>query len=456
MRLRLPLLSLSAISIGFITAMSAAILATGLAVYVELGEAIDQAVDRRLASEAWELLQGEPDATELARRIKSATGLRESGDIGYLLERRGVPIVQNIRPAHRLPIGLSTVGPEINIPGLSRGRALVIKRPDRATLSLIVESEPIDKDDQHRLFILAAGFGTILILVIAGTTALGLVVRHHIETVRGAAEAIFEGDMTARVPVTDRASAFGRQALAFNRMLDRIEGLMTSLKEISNDIAHDLRTPLARLHHSLRDALSQDLFWKARPILMDAVGQSEDVLDMFAAILRISEVENGRVRRYFERLDLADLADEVVCSLEAMVTNSARAIGIHSPGAIWVEGDRRLLEQLLVNLIENAVNHTPAGTEIIVDVSRKGQQANLAISDNGPGIAQKDYELALRRFGRIDLSRQRPGNGLGLTLAQAIAKLHDSELKLGDAKPGLRVAMSFPCIDLDEGAQKGS
>lgn len=428
--------------------LSIATVCTGVAVYIGLVKAIDGAVDKRLQSERWELLQRDPDAQELARRIKSETGLRDSGDIGYLLEHRGQILAQNIRPNRRLPVGISTVGSNIGVPGLTRGRALVTERPDGTTLTLIIESEPIDSHDTHRTIILSAGFGTILILVVVGVLALGLAVRHNIAALRGTAETIFEGDLSARVPVIGQNSSFGRQAEAFNRMLDRIEDLMESLRGVSNDIAHDLRTPLARLRGKLAVILDKPEAAPLQAELAEAMAESDDLLAMFGAILRIAEVEGGEARAQFEPLDLAELAKETAQSIDAMVTDSGRTLRLGPWHAAPVQGDRRLLVQLIVNLVENAVNHTPPGTTVSVSVERRDRNALLIVADDGPGIAEAERALALRRFGRLDASRHFPGHGLGLPLVNAMVRLHRGQLALahagGHAGSGLRVSVSLP------------
>lgn len=450
--------SLRAISVAFIVMLSLATMFTGVAVYIALVEAIDDAVDQRLERERKELLLNDPDAQELARRIRSEAVLRDSGDIGYLLEHRGRMLAHNIRLNRRLPLGLSTVGANLGVPGLTRGRALVTERADGTTLTMIIESEPIESHDRHRTIILSVGFGTILILVVVGVLALGLAVRHNIASLRSTAEAIFEGDLGARVPVIGRNSSFGRQAEAFNRMLDRIEGLMASLRGVSNDIAHDLRTPLARLRGKLAVIQARP---EAEPLqveLADVMAESDDILAMFSAILRIAEVEGGEARAQFEQIDLAELALETALSIEAMVTDSGRKLHLGPWQSAPIHGDRRLLIQAIVNLVENAVNHTPIGTTIRVTVARENWTAVLCIADDGPGIAEAERARALRRFGRLDASRHFPGHGLGLPLVDAMVRLHLGEMALDHAGEaagsGLLVSILIPCSDERCGHEK--
>lgn len=440
-----PLRSLRAIAFAFVTAIAIATLLTFAAVYFALLGAIDRQVDKRLAGASAELLLDNPDSTLLGLRITEASRRRDSGDIGYLLvDRRGHRLAGNITPAHPLPGGTSTLDKSSGILGLSRGRALVQRLPDGDTLSLAAESEPIDDHDAQRVLILSLGFGAILLLVALGTYALSTGIRRNIEAVRTAAEAIVEGDLRARVPVEAPGTAFGLQAVAFNHMLDRIEALMASLSQVSNDVAHDLRTPLARLHGRLSSLAARPEAAPVAPALDAAVAESEEILTMFAAILRIAEIEGGDRRAMFAPLDLGALAAEVTESLEVMVEDSGRTLRLGPLAPLGIEGDARLLTQLLVNLIENGVNHTPAESAITVHVTEQAGEALLVVADNGPGIAEADRTRALRRFGRLDRSRAGPGHGLGLPLAQAIAWLHHGSLELADAGPGLAVRIRLP------------
>jgi signal transduction histidine kinase len=439
--------------------LSMASLFTGVAVYFALVGAIDNAVDKRLQSERRELLHGDPDAATLARRIHSEARLRDSGDIGYLLTRGGRPLAQNIQPMHSLPIGYSTVGSDIGIPGLTRGRALVEDRSDGTRLTMVIESEPIDRHDAHRMLILVAGFGTVLVLVVVGVLALGLTVRTRIDALRRTAEAIVEGDLGARVPVVGRDGSFGRQAEAFNRMLDRIEGLMESLRGVSNDVAHDLRTPLARLRARLGAIAAQPQAAPIQDAMADAVEECDEILAMFGAILRIVEVEGGHARAGFRAIDLATVAEDAALSLDAMVEESGHVLRPGPWQRATIQADRHLIVQAIVNLIENAVHHTPPGTTIRVAVERQGEQAVLTVADDGPGIAVADRPVALRRFGRLDASRNGGGHGLGLPLIAAIVRLHRGELMLdapGGEQSGLLVSVRLPLMQEEENAAAAS
>jgi signal transduction histidine kinase len=175
-----------------------------------------------------------------------------------------------------------------------------------------------------------------------------------------------------------------------------------------------------------------------------AIAMSDDLLDMFAAILRIAEVEGGDRRAAFAPLDLAVLVDEIATMMQPVVVDDGRTMLVHCADPAPIIGDRHLLGQMLVNLIENVLRHTPPGTQIAIGVATTGKTATLSVSDTGPGIPADQRSLALRRFGRLDLSRHEHGHGLGLPLIEAIARLHRGTIVLEDASPGLRVVIALP------------
>jgi signal transduction histidine kinase len=215
-------------------------------------------------------------------------------------------------------------------------------------------------------------------------------------------------------------------------------------ERVAQDIAHDLRTPLARLHGRLQALAASAPAAPVRAELEALAGQSAEILALFAAILRIAEVEGGGARAGFARIDLAALAQDGALALEAMVEESGRRLQIEAGPVPPIEGDTRLLTQALVNLVENAVHHTPAGTTITVSVARDGARARMTVRDDGPGIPAADRHRALRRFGRLEAAGERPGHGLGLALVAAIARLHGGTLRLADAGPGLAAHLALP------------
>ncbi|ARR53863.1 two-component sensor histidine kinase [Rhizorhabdus wittichii DC-6] len=443
--------SLRALTAAFLVAFITATGLTGLAVYRATHGTIVALVDQRIASVSGELAaMGTHSGTpELVRQIDALARERDTGDLGLLLTTaNGRFLAGNIRLRRALPEGFSTVGRALGLKGLSTGRALVRPIGDGLILTVVAETEPFDDYNAARARIYLFGFGSIILVVVAGVATFGFVIGRRIVAMRRTVEAIVDGDMQRRVPVDGSDSAFDQQARAFNAMLDRIAALMAEISNVSNDIAHDLRTPLARLRGRLQ-ALAQRADGGTPPPAIAAeieaaIAESDTLLAMFAAILRIAEIEGGARRAGFERVDLGAIAHHVATTMQPAAADAGRSLADGDPVHLPVAGDRRLLAQALINLVENAIRHTPEGSRIHIAATRTGDQAVVAVEDDGPGIPAAERARALRRFGRLDGSRASSGHGLGLPLVESIARLHRGTLSLDDAGPGLRAVIALP------------
>ncbi|MHA3793118.1 HAMP domain-containing sensor histidine kinase [Rhizorhabdus wittichii] len=443
--------SLRALTAAFLVAFITATGLTGLAVYRATHGTIVALVDQRIASVSGELAaMGTHSGTpELVRQIDALARERDTGDLGLLLTTaNGRFLAGNIRLRRALPEGFSTVGRALGLKGLSTGRALVRPIGDGLILTVVAETEPFDDYNAARARIYLFGFGSIILVVVAGVATFGFVIGRRIVAMRRTVEAIVDGDMQRRVPVDGSDSAFDQQARAFNAMLDRIAALMAEISNVSNDIAHDLRTPLARLRGRLQ-ALARRAEDGAPPgaiaaEIEAAIAESDTLLAMFAAILRIAEIEGGARRAGFERVDLGAIAHHVATTMQPAAADAGRSLADGDPVHLPVAGDRRLLAQALINLVENAIRHTPEGSRIRIAATRTGDRAVVAIEDDGPGIPAAERARALRRFGRLDGSRASSGHGLGLPLVESIARLHRGTLSLDDAGPGLRAVIALP------------
>ncbi|QEH80566.1 two-component sensor histidine kinase [Sphingomonas sp. C8-2] len=444
--------SLHALTAAFLVAFITATGLTGLAVYRATHGTIVALVDRRIASVSGELaaMGTHSGTTELIRQIGALTRERDTGDLGLLLTTANSRFLAgNIRLRRPLPEGFSTVDRALGVKGLSTGRALVRPIGDGLILTVVAETEPFDDYNAARARIYLFGFGSIILVVVAGVATFGFVIGRRIVAMRRTVEAIVDGDMQRRVPVDGSGSAFDQQARAFNAMLDRIAGLMAEISNVSNDIAHDLRTPLARLRGRLQALARRAERGDAPPAeiiaeIEGAIADSDSLLAMFAAILRIAEIEGGARRAGFERVDLGAIAHHVATTMQPAAADAGRSLVDGDPVHLPVAGDRRLLAQALINLVENAIRHTPEGSRIRIVAARAGDQALVSVEDDGPGIPAAERARALRRFGRLDGSRASSGHGLGLPLVESIARLHRGTLALGDAGPGLRAVIALP------------
>ncbi len=220
---------------------------------------------------------------------------------------------------------------------------------------------------------------------------------------------------------------------------------MENLRHVSSDIAHDLRTPLGRLRQRLEACrIKRRSSVEYEAVVDAAIEDTDTILRTFDAMLRIAQIEAGVSRSRFTDIDLGSVAENVVEAFSAVAEDDGRTLNAQIAAGLTVFGDRELLTQMLANIIENALRHTPTGTTVDVRVSGHPPGALLIVSDDGPGIPASQRERVLDRFYRLDASRTTPGSGLGLSLVAAVAKLHDAKLTLEDNRPGLRVSVTFP------------
>ncbi len=264
----------------------------------------------------------------------------------------------------------------------------------------------------------------------------------RIAAINAASRTVMAGDLSARVPTGRRGDDIDELGDHFNRMLEKIEDLMAGVRELSDNIAHDLRTPLARLRNELETARAESA--DAREPLDRALEEADGLLDTFSALLRIARIEAGERRAGFGKVDLAALVADVAEFYEPLAEERRQELTIPQHDSVWIRGDRNLLFQAVANLIDNAIKYTPMGGTIAIGLDVDGDHATVSVSDSGPGIEAEDRARVLERFFRVEASRSQPGNGLGLSLVAAVAKLHSAELRLGDGNPGLLVSLRIP------------
>lgn len=439
--------SLRVLTLAFLLFFLCATLATAFGIYFATLQTIDHLVVQRMTGVS-EVIAPEREkaaADRVGDRITAAVHDRDTADLGFILFEGGRQIAGNVRVSRPLPTGLSGVDVADRIKGLSHGRVLVRDLGDGLRLAVIAETEPFDHYNAARKRIYILGFGSIILAALAAATTFTLIIRQRIVEMRRTVDAIFEGDLSRRMPGSDPRTAFGQQAQAFNRMLDRINDLMEEVRNVTNGVAHELRTPLARLRNQL-SLISHDP--QAAPVrgrIDEAQAQADGLLSLFSALLRIAEIDSGARRQNFAPVPFAGLVAECVEALEAVLEESGHRLGAVSLQPVIVNGDDQLLSQMIINLIENAVRHTPAGTKISISLSgAEPGRANLIVADNGPGIAPADRERALGRFGRLSGGGDAEGHGFGLPLVASIVRLHGGSIELGDAQPGLQVSVLLP------------
>ncbi|NYD91836.1 sensor histidine kinase [Sphingomonas melonis] len=444
--------SLRALTVGFLAAFLLATAGTGLATYRLTLGTIDRLVDRRIENVSALVAADGARATApvLLARIATLARRRDTGDIGFqLTDAAGRRLGGNVTLTRHFAPGYADVRRRDRIQGLSAGRAFTRPVGNGLTLTTIAETEPFDGYRGARRYIYLLGYSLIVVIVLGGLVAFGRTIARRFAETRRTVDAIIAGDMQQRIAVTGSADEFDRQAHAFNRMLDRIAELMDGLRNVSNDVAHDLRTPLARLRSRLA-TIAARADARTRDEVEQAIGECDAILAMVGAMLRIAEIESGRRTAGFTRVDLAALVAEIGEAMAPVAEDSGHDLVVAAGEAAAITGDPRLIEQALLNGIENALRHTPAGTRVTLGVAVADGCVWVRIGDDGPGIPADQRELALRRFGRLEASRNRPGHGLGLPLIAAIMRLHGGVLRLEDGEPGLVLGLAFPLGSADQ------
>ncbi len=368
---------------------------------------------------------------------------RTPGAVDYGLQApAGRPI------AGRLAASRAAIGWSVLRGGRGRGeeaiRVLAIDLPDGYRLMVGDDDERIEALEGALVRGFAGAFVGVVVLGVAGGYALNRDVHRRLTAISGTAEAIIDGDLGRRVPVRGSDDDLDRLALTFNRMLDRIAGLMESLKQVSSDIAHDMRTPLTRLRHKLEAGLSAPQ--ERGQALESALADLDSILDTFAGLLRIAQIEGGARRAAFRTSDLSAIGLTVVEAFAPSAEDAQQTLRLEADATAPVVGDPELLTQMLANLVENALRHAGPGADIRVVATLGETAATLSVIDNGPGVPALERERLFDRFYRLERSRSTPGSGLGLALVAAVAKLHGAEVRLIAADPGLEARVTFPAM----------
>jgi signal transduction histidine kinase len=293
--------------------------------------------------------------------------------------------------------------------------------------------------------VLASGAGLFLLLAAAAGISTSRRSVARIESINATSREIMRSGLGERIPLRGTGDEWDGLAYNLNSMLDRIQELMESVRQVSDNVAHDLRTPLTRMRGRLERGCNLQLdLSQYQALVNDTVIELDEVLKTFSSILRISQIEMRNQRVGFRDIDLMQIAREVVELFEAAAEEKSVKLRLVGGAPISIVGDRDLLFDALSNLVDNAIKHGSNVAGITVEVTHRGDGPVVAVADHGPGIPWEERKNVLKRFYRLEHSRNSPGSGLGLSLVTAVANLHEAQIEMLDNAPGLRVELRFP------------
>lgn len=384
----------------------------------------------------------------LEPQIRQRLSVKQEGADYYLLsDEHGQRVAGNLlfHPTtagwQRVPIH-DTIGihahhasqVDLLVTPLDGGRWLTVGRDNRDIGEL--------DENLGRYFFVSVGAAMLFALFSGGIA--GHVFVKSVDNLSARAERIVAGEEAGPLRLKRGSEEFVQLAGRLNRILERMHTLMENMRQVSNDIAHDLRTPLTRLRQRLESACDEQREpAQQRQAIEGCIAEVDHVLATFGALLRISRIQARERKAGFSAMDLSELFVSMAEVYRPVAEDAGRSVDAKIQPGLAFKGDRALLTQMLANLIENAIHHTPTGTRITVSLMQTMQGVVGCIEDTGPGIPSGDRKRVFNRFVRLDSSRTSPGSGLGLALVAAIAELHRIPLTLLDRQPGLAVEIRF-------------
>ncbi|MFI5013950.1 MAG: sensor histidine kinase [Hyphomicrobiales bacterium] len=450
-------LALSYLAIFFIS-----VLLLGAVVYVSVRHALLQELDERILEETGLLIQEFQSngldhlrstivkrsgaVTTFQYRLDDASGRYLSGSLPFVSDA-------DIRNSSGWAEITARDTDSKDDQGAEVVRVLLTKLADGSRLLVGNDLDSIQGATRAVLVAFGWALAATLILGIGGGLLLSASFLRRIDAMTRTAQAIIGGDLRQRIPETAPNDDLGRLARIFNQMLDRIESLIEANKQVSNDIAHDLRSPLAKMLRGLENARRHARHsGDYEAAIDDAIGEIEGILTTFNALLRIGQIETKARRGGFKQVNLASIALDVAEAFQPAAVDEGKSLRSALSQALPMRGDKELLTQMVANLVDNAMRHTPAGTSIEIIGFRAKHSVGLIVADDGPGVPSDEKDRILERFYRADHARATPGSGLGLSLVAAVVDLHGGRVCVEDNKPGLKITIAFPASGNGQGA----
>ncbi len=384
----------------------------------------------------------------LIRSIDDRVSRKPNGDAVYLLtDDQLTPLIGNLDRWPRvsrdsdgwLNFNLEQATSEGEVTHRGRARPFTL----RGGYRLLVGRDMQELDATRSLIVRAIAWGLAItvMMALAGGVMLSRRTMRRLEAINETSRRIMHGDLSRRIPTRSTDDDFDQLADNLNGMLDTIEELMEDVRRVTDNVAHDLRTPLTRLRNRLENLKSDNDVDKCS--VEAALADADGLLDTFNALLRIASIESGRRRAAFKSIPLDDVVRDVTELYEPLAEQKQQKLEVSVSHDVRIQGDRDLLFQAFANLLDNAIKYTPRGGSIRVTLEDGASGPRIRIIDSGPGIPEQSRDQVIKRFFRLEESRHTPGNGLGLSLVEAVARLHNASLKLG-GEPGLDVSLAFP------------
>ena len=440
--------------------LAALILVTSGVFYFGTVGVLDRSIDGKIVSISNRLISsyGYRPVAALAHEIDQelADGIDSDTEIFLVTSPSGRPVVGNLSrwPGAGTPLG-QLVNREVIRDGRPSSARLYVRALPRGGLLYIGRdlTEQLSIRDLV-LHALEAAAALSLLLVVAGAWLLHYQIEQRIGAIRRTASEIEGGNLQRRIVISGD-DEFARLGVDINRMLDRIEQLMSGVRDVSNAIAHDLRTPLSRVRAGLDEALRGHQAPQPPEALRDARGELasaaraaiegiDDLIVVFNKLLQIAEAESGMRTQSFAPLDLTLIGRDMVELYDAAAEQAGVRLAARGQLPVWTYGDHDLIASAVASLIDNAIKYAGAGADVEVSAMSASDGACVTVRDNGPGVPAAELPRLTERFYRTDRSRNQPGNGLGLAIVSATATLHGGRLELADAGPGLRASMWLP------------
>ena len=429
----------------------AALAIAGLIAFGLIEHELDQRMDRAITDTFKVIAQsfGDSDLTDLTDTVRSHAGASLDHDRVYaLISGDGTVLAGNVARAPSASGWQNLSSNELGLVSKNGESEYRVFLGDVGGTRLLIGTSFAETAEIGRLTLTSVAWASaaIVFLVLAVGAVLAIRAQSRIDGIAETMARIGHGELAARIPVGLRGDDIDMLARQVNVALDRLAGLVEGMRQVSVNIAHDLKTPLNRLAITVESAIeAEEAGGSVATFLEQAEVEIQQLNSTFDALLRIAQIEAGARRARFVPVQLAEIVEKIADVYFDVADEREQRLSVsYESNLPAIEGDRDLLVQLFANIVENSIRYSPAETQIQIRAARSGNAILVTFDDDGPGIPMEERSKVFQRLYRVEQSRTGPGNGLGLSLVKAVAELHGAHIELGDNAPGLRVSISFP------------